>query len=375
MRLVEEGKIDLDADISRYLGFPLRNPAYPQRPITMRMLLSHTSSLRDGGLYNLPPPHALRELFVPGGAYYDGGAHFAPPQQGADQGPGAYFTYANLNYGVLGTIVEAVSGERFDRYMQEHVLAPLGIDGGYTIGSLSAGGFAELAAIYSKQSPQGLWDAAGPWYPQLDSYAGVFPHPQPPVGGQPHLGPAPAKVSGSQAAPVDMRRYMPGANATLFAPHAGLRISARDLAKFLLLLLDEGRYGGEQMLARDAVRRMLQEEWRYDPQQANGDTGHGRYRAWGLGLQHTVGAWDELGGDRLAAGEPRQFWGHRGEAYGFLGGMWFDPQSGIGFVYLINGLGDDPYQHWGQYSSAYAWEEAIQTAILDEIARWEAAQQ
>jgi CubicO group peptidase (beta-lactamase class C family) len=55
--------------------------------------------------------------------------------------------------------------------------------------------------------------------------------------------------------------------------------------------------------------------------------------------------------------------------------MWFDPQSGIGFVYLSNGLGDDPYQHWGQYSSAYAWEEAIQTAILDEIARWEAAQQ
>ena len=44
MRLVEQGKLDLDRDVSDYLGFTLRNPNYPDKAITTRMLLSHTSS-------------------------------------------------------------------------------------------------------------------------------------------------------------------------------------------------------------------------------------------------------------------------------------------------------------------------------------------
>ena len=45
MRLVEQGKLNLDADVSRNLGWQLRNPAFPDRPITLRQLLSHTSSV------------------------------------------------------------------------------------------------------------------------------------------------------------------------------------------------------------------------------------------------------------------------------------------------------------------------------------------
>ena len=47
MRLVEQGKLELDADVSSYLGWRMRNPAFPDRPITLRQLLSHTSSVRD----------------------------------------------------------------------------------------------------------------------------------------------------------------------------------------------------------------------------------------------------------------------------------------------------------------------------------------
>ncbi|UUZ57035.1 serine hydrolase [Massilia sp. H-1] len=47
MRLVEDGKLALDTDVGTYLGFPLRNPHFPDHPITLRQLLSHTSSLRD----------------------------------------------------------------------------------------------------------------------------------------------------------------------------------------------------------------------------------------------------------------------------------------------------------------------------------------
>ena len=46
MRLVEQGRLDLDADVSKYLGWKVRNPAHPEVPVTLRQLLSHTSSHR-----------------------------------------------------------------------------------------------------------------------------------------------------------------------------------------------------------------------------------------------------------------------------------------------------------------------------------------
>ena len=47
MRLVEEGKLALDADVSTYLGWSLRNPHFPEAPITLRMLLTHRASIAD----------------------------------------------------------------------------------------------------------------------------------------------------------------------------------------------------------------------------------------------------------------------------------------------------------------------------------------
>lgn len=52
MTLVEDGLIDLDADLSDYFGYPLRNPYHPDKPITMRMVMSHTSSITDRGGYS-----------------------------------------------------------------------------------------------------------------------------------------------------------------------------------------------------------------------------------------------------------------------------------------------------------------------------------
>jgi CubicO group peptidase (beta-lactamase class C family) len=62
MRLVEQGKLALDTDVSRYLGYTLRNPYYPDAAITLRMLLSHTSSLRDDGGYNFPASTSLQSV-------------------------------------------------------------------------------------------------------------------------------------------------------------------------------------------------------------------------------------------------------------------------------------------------------------------------
>ena len=56
MRLVEQNRLDLDRDVSDYLGWRLRNPAFPDRPITLRLLLSHRSSLRDDVDYAIRLP-------------------------------------------------------------------------------------------------------------------------------------------------------------------------------------------------------------------------------------------------------------------------------------------------------------------------------
>ena len=63
MRLVEKGRVNLEDDAGAHLGFPLRHPGYPDRPILIRHLLSHTSALRNGPSYPVPAGHRLREAF------------------------------------------------------------------------------------------------------------------------------------------------------------------------------------------------------------------------------------------------------------------------------------------------------------------------
>lgn len=145
MQLVQEGKIQLDEDISHYLGYSLRNPNAPTVPITVRMLLSHTSSLRDGRTYSLQPSVPIRDYFKPGTSYYHP-SHFASKWQQ----PGTYFTYANINYGVLGTIIEKVTGERFDRYMKRHILTDLETEASFFPATLSPAAFKELGTVYRK---------------------------------------------------------------------------------------------------------------------------------------------------------------------------------------------------------------------------------
>ena len=135
MRLVEQGLLDLDADVSEYLGWQLRNPAFPDDPITPAMLLSPVSSRRHGESYSLPLTRSLREFFTPGNDAWENGPHFAGSLAGPSGAPdpklapGMYYTYCNLGFGVMGTVIERVSGMRFDLYMRERVLQPLGVGG------------------------------------------------------------------------------------------------------------------------------------------------------------------------------------------------------------------------------------------------------
>lgn len=117
LQLVEEGLLDLDAPVQRYLpGFTLADDSTAAR-ITVRHLLHHTSGLTDQGfpgLWHLDE-HSPAERV----------ASLADARTSTE--PGEAFSYFNPNYEVLARLVEVASGEDFDDYLQRHVFTPLGM--------------------------------------------------------------------------------------------------------------------------------------------------------------------------------------------------------------------------------------------------------
>ena len=98
--LAMKRRFDLDADASGPLGFRLRHPAWPDVPITTRMLLTHTSGLRNGPSYPVPLGHKLSEAFLEDGRHYDAGGWFGPPEHR----PGAWFAYADVNFALVAQL-------------------------------------------------------------------------------------------------------------------------------------------------------------------------------------------------------------------------------------------------------------------------------
>lgn len=340
MQLVEQNKLALDADISRYLGFRVRNPNFPNIVISTRMLLNHTSSLRDGGGgYSFPLEQSLQSVLGPQGENYGAGHQWAEVSSLGERAPGKYFQYVNLNWGLLGTVMEAVSGQRFDRYMRQAVLAPLQIQGNFNTEELSQSEIRNLAVLYRKRRNE-VWDPTGPWVAQADDYGGKLPAPR-------------AGIEG----------YRPGRNATPFSPQGGLRISAAGLAKLMLLLINGGEVDGIRLLSQDSVAAMLHEEWRHDENKQNGDNYKGLFNAWGLGVQRFLDLSVHKRGDRLVAGGGVSGYGHLGFAYGLQSAFVFDPVKRFGMIYIVGGAGFDPELDTGQYSSLNSWEEKVLDAL------------
>ncbi|KYK21129.1 hypothetical protein AYK21_05200 [Thermoplasmatales archaeon SG8-52-2] len=125
MQLWEQGLFDLDDDVNDYLPFSLRNPKYPDIPITFRMLLAHHSSLSDSylilGFYftvlKLPIEY-IEQLLVPGGKLYRSVFW-------TDEPPGEQLVYSSIGYEVLGYLVELLSGKKLDEYCKEFIFDPL----------------------------------------------------------------------------------------------------------------------------------------------------------------------------------------------------------------------------------------------------------
>lgn len=313
MRLVEAGTLDLDRDISAYLGWSLRNPNYPDVPITLRMLLSHTSSLRDDADYAIPFGETVR-------------ARMADPRAwDVEHRTGQWFHYANLNFPVVASVMEAVTGERFDALMARLVLKPLKLDACFNWTTCSDAKVARAVVLY---------DADGTVL--RDELRGT--RPDCPV-----------------VAPNDcaLSAYKPGDNGALFGPQGGLRISMRDLARIGQLLLRRG----DGFLKPASLAEMTRAQWVFDG--GNGDTENGFHCSYGLAVAHTASARPdtppaECRDDPFGDGRPRI--GHAGEAYGLRSGLWIDPKSGRGVAFFVSGVANNAPKGQSAFTAA---EEAI----------------
>lgn len=299
MRLVDAGKLDLDRDVSDYLGWSLRNPAFPDQPITLRLLLSHQSSLTDGADYVIPLGETLRQRLAD------------PRAWDSTHAPGSgWFAYTNLNLPVAASVMERVTGERFDQLMRRTVLHPLKLDACYNWSGCSPKAIRRAVVLYRVTGEVARDDLGGRAPPCL-----VIPA---------------ADTSCKLAA------YIPGENGALFSPQGGLRISLRDLAKLGQMLAR----GGKGFLKGASFTEMTRVHWRFNGSNGIGEDGaaNGFFCAYGLAVHHIgsgeAGCRDDLFGDGIVR------MGHSGEAYGLRSGLWFDPASGRGLAFFTTAVPD-----------------------------------
>ena len=129
MQLYEQGLFDLDDDVNDYLDFEVRNPNYPDKSITFRMLLAHQSSL--GGsklsprylLYYLKnkndyPYPMIKELIIPNGSLFINSVW-------NNYVPGLDSEYSGIGFMLLEHLVEVLSKQKFSNYCMENIIIPL----------------------------------------------------------------------------------------------------------------------------------------------------------------------------------------------------------------------------------------------------------
>jgi CubicO group peptidase (beta-lactamase class C family) len=302
MRLVDQGKLDLDRDVSHYLGWPLRNPHFPDRPITLAMLLSHQSSLTDGGeLYLIPLGVTVRERLADPRVWDS--TH--PPGSG-------WFHYTNLNFPVIASAMERATGERFDVAMSRLVLKPLGLDACFNWGAgCSAEAYRRAVVLYRASGEVARDNLKG----------------NPPV--------CPVFIGEGQR--CDLSTYRLGDNGALFSPQGGLRISMRDLARIGQMLAKRGK----GFVSPRAYARLFKPAWQFDGHNGLGENGEadGFFCTYGLATHRlanrAAGCRDDPFGDGIVR------WGHAGGAYGLRSGLWFDPRTGRGVAFFTSAVRDD----------------------------------
>ena len=253
-RLVDMGKIDIERDISDYLGVTVRNPDYPDTPITLKKILTHTSGLYDGEY-----KESLEEL-----------QEYLQTPEAYKEKPGDVFRYNNFAFGVAGTICECVTGKSLNNLAKEFFFTPMGINASYLSGQL---GVNNIATVYNSKGEVG--------------------------------------ISAEKLARVRTDNNKTGRYMMLYA--GGLTISACDLAKLLTVLINDGMYGGKQLLSPESVTQMNTPQLLYNSSQC-------------MPVKKKAGLYNQ-----------EYMYYHTGSAYGVYSLYVYNPDTKIGVVVVSTG--------------------------------------
>lgn len=280
MQLYEKDLFCLDDDVNIYVPFELRNPNFPEDPITIRMLLSHTSSLNintqmqyywfnfsgDPPFPFFPQPY-LEEFLVPGGRYYD------ETIWSKTYRPGEHAMYANVGYDLIAYLVELISNQPFLSYCDSYIFNPLNMKN--TSFNLSRLPIQQVAIPYQR--------VLGRYFHlnELNFMLGNF-------------------------TPPDIywrfRAF----------PAGGLYSTVSDLSRFLIAHMNEGMYKNTRILQKETVRLM------HEIQPGNAIN-------YGLAWMHTSIT------PRLSVS------GHGGDLFGVDTWMLYCQTTNTGVIYLANG--------------------------------------
>ena len=203
MQLVERESLDLDDDINKYLKFKVRNPNFPDVPITVRMLLWHRSSLNDKHY-----GWTLKMLYSGDKKIYE--------ESFNDYKPGDKYEYCNLNYSLLGAIIENVSRMRFDEYIEKNICSPLGLNASFNLEKIDSTKLVK-AYLYDKKKKRFKLDKS------IYSYKYVN---------------------------KEMKDYASGYSTASLSPAGGMKISAEGLAQWMMVHMNYGELNGKQIISK-----------------------------------------------------------------------------------------------------------------------------
>lgn len=268
MQLAEKRMLNIDDDVNDYLNFRVRNPEYPNTPITIRMLLNHRSSINDqhyGNLNQIDPEKGKnwKECFN-------------------KYRPGTKFKYCNYNYTLLGAIIEKVTGRRFFDYIDDNIMKLLGLNASYNLTKIDTSMLVR-SYRYDKKTNQ---------FKKENSIYNI------------------------QHYREKLRNYKLGSSTAYFSPSGGVKISASDLAKYMMAHMNYGEYDGKRILSKMSELEM----WK--PQ------GNDTTYALGFFRDKTI-----LNGEPVI--------GVRGSAHGVHSIMLFNPEKKFGIVVICNGCTAD----------------------------------
>lgn len=286
MQLWEEGLLDLDADINEYLGFEIRNPSYPDKPITIFQILTHASSIQDGKAYSHSYSCGDAEIslndwiynnLTPEGMYYYKGDNFG------NWSPGDKERYSNVAFGLLGLIIEKVANQPFNEYCKENIFEPLGMGNtGWFLSEIDTSKHIKPYAYVTKKSRIDLLRNKK-LYPKESEF----------------------KVG----------RYVENC---LYSfpnyPDGLVRTSIRELSQYLIAMMNGGELKGARILSKETVDKMLS-------LQITGNDSQGL-------------CWQTFKFESLSGSNT--LWGHTGGDPGITTYLFFHPVEKIGVITFQN---------------------------------------